>query len=76
MKLNIVFAGSLYSNIELNCLIYTIESIEFNLENIKIKISFVGDFPVKGARRSSGVDFLGRKSSQDAMTILSEMDIG
>ena len=75
-ELNIVFAGSLYSKMEWNSFISALESIEFNLENIRLKVSFMGDFPVTGARRSSGVDFLGRKSFQEAMTILSEMDIG
>ncbi|SCW94903.1 hypothetical protein [Ancylobacter rudongensis] len=75
-EINIVFAGSLYSKMEWNCFISALESVGFKLDNIKIKVSFIGDFPVTGARRSTGVNFLGRKSFQEAMSILSEMDIG
>lgn len=71
-----IFAGSLYSKEEWNALVSALEGVNFNVGGRRVELNFMGRFPVTGARRAPGVNYLGERSFQEAMSIMSEMDVG
>lgn len=72
----LIFAGSLYSKKEWNALVSALERVNFNVGGRRVELNFMGRFPVTGARRSPGVNYLGERTFQQAMSIMSDMDAG
>ena len=75
-KIKIVFAGSLYSKKEWNCFIEALSDINWNLLGKEICVYYIGDFPLYGANKKSNITFLGRRSFDETIELLTEMDIG
>lgn len=71
-----IFAGSLYSKEEWNALVSALDGVNCNVGGRRVELNFIGRFPLTGALRPSWVNYLGERSFQEAMSIMSEMDVG
>lgn len=72
----IVFAGSLYSKEEWNSFTTALETGGWHVAGRPVLLHFMGRFPLSGARKPERVVLLGEKPFDEAMRIMSSMDIG
>lgn len=75
-EINIVFAGSLYAKAEWNSLLHALDNMRWMVDNRKINVYFIGGFPIKGAYKSSKVNYLGNMSFDEVMHFMKTMHIG
>ena len=74
--LRIVFAGSLYSKQEWNSFVEALDSAGWQINGRPVSLSFIGRFPLSGARKPRQINLLGEKSFEETLDLLSGMDIG
>jgi len=74
--IRIVFAGSLYSKEEWNSFVAALEEAGWRVGDRPVSLHFMGRFPLSAARKPKEVVFLGEKPFEEALEILSTMDIG
>lgn len=73
--LKIVFAGSLYAKSEWNVFVAALDECDFKLQEIPIKVYFLGKFPKFGAVRNGRVEYMGQKPYHEAQKIMAQMDV-
>lgn len=72
----IVFAGTLYAKEEWNSFTQALDAANWQLAGRPVLLHFMGRFPLSGARKPEQVVFLGEKPFDEALQIMSAMDIG
>jgi hypothetical protein len=74
--LRIVFAGSLYSKAEWNALVIALSSARWQLGGRRVRLYFMGAFPIAGAVRPAEVKLLGQLPFDKALDTMADMHIG
>lgn len=75
-NLRVVFSGSLYSKMEWNSFIAALDSVDWQINNRKVVVYFIGSYPARRASRSRRVRRLGAMSYSSTANILRRCDIG
>ncbi|WP_146115866.1 glycosyltransferase family 4 protein [Malikia granosa] len=75
-SIKIIFAGSLYAKDEWNAFIEAIENSNWKISGHDINIIFAGRFPLKGAARPSRLKLYSPMPQNEAIMLMSQMDIG
>lgn len=77
--IRIVFAGSQYAKIELQCLIHALNHLQWNVKGRKISLWLLGhyfDIPLHTGGQKADIRFLGFWADADVKQLLSQADIG
>lgn len=72
----VFFVGSLYAKNEWNVLVKALKSVNFLVSNKRIELVHIGQFPKTGVIKSGQIKFLGYRSNDEILQILTSSDIG
>ncbi|MBB1347094.1 hypothetical protein [Pseudoalteromonas sp. SG45-2] len=75
-SIKIVFAGSIYAKKEWNCLVESLISTDFIINNKLVELICIGKLPRFGVKKDSRINFLGYLPNHEVLNILSGCDIG
>ena len=74
--IRIVFAGSIYAKKEWNCLVESLITTNFIINNKQVELICIGRLPRFGIKKDSRINFLGYLPNSEVLNILAECDIG
>lgn len=74
-ELRIGFAGQLYARNEWESFVRAFESVGWQIDGRRIKVSLIGDLYHVSTPPGAPIDFLGHRSVEDTIKVLSETDL-
>lgn len=74
--IKIVFSGSIYAKKEWNCLVESLITTNFIINNKQVELICIGRLPRFGIKKDPRINFLGYLPNSEVLNILADCDIG